>query len=613
MKGSEERDMMFARLFGIIALADSGTLFASTARLEDFVTVVDSLMALGDAKEWLAEAAGWGLLRVAEGLADSSVEWKAEALKVMTDKLYSNSTWTPEKIALTLSLSAKAPELDWKALVAPTFKHTPLLAPQNLSILGRVLKEGGVVSESETASTRAGTYKPQLHYVWDVILNTYFKGETPAAVAPFADFFRVVVDESLFANTSSPERKYWGFQVFERALPLVDSASVPLVFTPNFMRSWINNLSSSERYLHKAAVSAAKVVQDHVKASPAAGFTLLSQLVGKHGRPDFDRVTKTKTVESIMANLTPEGVSDYVAYLENVILGGDDKDASALEDRRTWALDQMIALTRNGAVPKTDEWVSRVLDFLLVHGFFIVRKADKKSKIQAVSFDSFDGANSQLHNIAKPPFSEATAATARARFASALVEVTAAVPPKDSGRTQGADTSGKLWLTHALETVTALEANKKNVEIVTDADEEIKQIRTQALDVLKTLANQKSEPARGAQILISFLVLQSYDEVEDALDLLEDAVGAARDLFKAKETKKEKKSKRKSDAAEAAAAEDAPPPVDALLDVLIALLDKNSADMRTLANLVFGMVSSEFTTSSIQHLIAVSRLTSGAS
>jgi DNA polymerase phi len=211
---------------------------------------------------------------------------------------------------------------------------------------------------------------------------------------------------------------------------------------------------------------------------------------------------------------------------------------------------------------------------------------------------------SQLHTVAKPPFSEITAAATRARFTAALVEVTATVPPKDSGRTQGADASGKLWLTHALETVAALEANKKNVEIVTDADDEIKRIRAEALVVLKTLTKQKSDAARGSQILVSFLVLQTYDEVEDALDLLEDAVGAVRDLFK--ETKKEKKSKRASAAAAAASPEDVPPPIDALLDVLIALLDKNSADMRALANLVFGMISSEFTTSSVQHLIAVS-------
>ena len=47
-------------------------------------------------------------------------------------------------------------------------------------------------------------------------------------------------------------------------------------------------------------------------------------------------------------------------------------------------------------------------------------------------------------------------------------------------------------------------------------------------------------------------------------------------------------------------------PIDELLDVLIALLDKGSSDLRNLANLIFGMISSAFTPSSVQHLVAVS-------
>jgi hypothetical protein len=60
-------------------------------------------------------------------------------------------------------------------------------------------------------------------------------------------------------------------------------------------------------------------------------------------------------------------------------------DAKAIEDRRQWALDQTLALCRNASVPKEDSWISSVLDFLLVHGFFVIRKLDKKSPIGAVS------------------------------------------------------------------------------------------------------------------------------------------------------------------------------------------------------------------------------------
>jgi DNA polymerase phi len=56
------------------------------------------------------------------------------------------------------------------------------------------------------------------------------------------------------------------------------------------------------------------------------------------------------------------------------------------------------------------------------------------------------------------------------------------------------------------------------------------------------------------------------------------------------------------------AEEDDAAPIDVLLDVLIALMDKGSNDLRVLANLVVGMVAPAFTSSSIQHLVAVSDL-----
>lgn len=52
---------------------------------------------------------------------------------------------------------------------------------------------------------------------------------------------------------SSPERKYWGFQIFQKALPRVSEDEMPMLFTKNFMRSWINHLSNKDRYLYKVA------------------------------------------------------------------------------------------------------------------------------------------------------------------------------------------------------------------------------------------------------------------------------------------------------------------------------------------------------------------------
>ncbi|KAK6907306.1 hypothetical protein I203_101296 [Kwoniella mangroviensis CBS 8507] len=594
MKGSEERDMMFARLFGLTSIIQSNSLYSKAATREDFERVVDELVKLGEAKAWMRESAWWTLVGAIQALLDSQVEWRDQALKDTVEKVFSGKAWNQEKVALVLLLENNVEDIDWKSYLAPTFKHTPLLNSHNLVTLGRVLKEASAEDDESVSASTSGNWKPQLHFVWNIILDHYFpKSDEKSGnngEAPFQDFFRVVVDESLFSNTASPQRRYWGFQVFERSLPLLPSESMPLIFTPNFMRCWINNLSSSDRYLHKAAQQIAKKVQEVTKANSQVGFTLLSQLVGKHGKQDFDKVTKTKTVETIMGSLNCRGVRDYVKYLEEIVVsGGENLDSARIDERRLWALDQILALCRNGSVPKDDEWISSIIDFLLVHGFFLIRKADKKSQITAI------------HTTPKPALSESTAAACRSRLSSCLVELTtASVSQRGSEETktvrqQGCDPSGKLWLRRALDTLALLEKDNKHVDITTEADEEIISLRKEALKTLSSLEKVKEDRkqvAEGSEILLAFFILQTYDEVEDALDLLENANSAIQQLFDLPLTAEKEEEGEEY------------PPIDSLLDVLIALLDKGSNDLRNLANLAFGMVSSEFTESSMDLLVA---------
>ncbi|WVQ74513.1 hypothetical protein IAR50_004114 [Cryptococcus sp. DSM 104548] len=586
MKGSDERDMMFARLFGMTAIVQSGALFTPAAKAEDFEGVVQQLVALGNAKAWMRESSWWTVVQMTQALVASQVAWKQDALKSVLASAFEEKSWTQEKVALVLVLEQSELDIDWKQYLAPTFKHTPLLDSHNLVTLGRVLKETTGDEEDGVSASTTGSWKPQLHFVWNIILDRYFPKSQPSnseTDAPFQDFFRVVVDESLFSNTASPQRRFWGFQVFERAFPILPETQMPLIFTPNFMRCWVNNLSSPDRYLHKAAQQIAKRVQEIIKENPKVGFTLLSQLVGKHGRPDFDKVTKTKTVESIMGNLNEEGARDFVDYLKDIILGTsqDNLDSTRLDERRLWALEQIQALCRNGNVPKEDTWIAPLLDFLIVHGFFIIRNVNKKSPISAVRI------------APKPPLSEVTAAACRAKFFACIVELTIAAVPRRSSedstvpRQQGCDVSGKLWIRRVVDTIAVLEKDKKHVEVITDADDEIREIRDQAFKNLALLADAKKdqqEVAKAFEILISFFILQTYDEVSDSIENVEEINTAVQNYL----------GKSSEDVAA----------VDILLDVLIGLLDKGSSDLRNLANLVFGMVSSELTKSSLEHLAA---------
>ena len=82
------------------------------------------------------------------------------------------------------------------------------------------------------------------------------------------------------------------------------------------MRTWINHLAKSDRYLHAAALNLAVSVQKCVEAYPSVGFSLVMQLLGPQGNRKFDRITKTRIVETLLAKMDKSGIREYVGFLK---------------------------------------------------------------------------------------------------------------------------------------------------------------------------------------------------------------------------------------------------------------------------------------------------------
>ncbi|KAJ3522547.1 hypothetical protein NM688_g8858 [Phlebia brevispora] len=153
MTGQEERDALFARLFGLTAVIQSGLLVRNTplstsassapaaSSLAGYREVITELVALGEKKSWLRESAWWTIGLAIDALDESEVSWKDEAFESTLETLFvDNKLWTPEKIALTLKLQKYRPARDWNVLMSPTFKHPHVLSTGNYSALSRILK-----------------------------------------------------------------------------------------------------------------------------------------------------------------------------------------------------------------------------------------------------------------------------------------------------------------------------------------------------------------------------------------------------------------------------------------------------------------------------------------
>ncbi|KAI0373319.1 hypothetical protein BV20DRAFT_963165 [Pilatotrama ljubarskyi] len=613
MTGQEERDVLFARLFGLTAVIQSGLLLRETtlpssstvaSDLASYKEVLAQLLALGEKKSWLRESAWWSIALAVDALTASDVSWKDEAVDATFAAAYSETkTWTPEKVALTLKLQPAYPSRDWKKLLAPTFKNPDLLSTGNLSTLARILKESDADEDQETDVPKSGSWKPQVHFVWDVLLDHVLpRGESARpAKGSFPEFFRIVVDESLFASTSSSERKYWGFQVFQKALPRVSADDMPMLFTKNFMRSWINHLSNSDRYLHKAARQVAADIQNVVKGNPRIGFSLILQLTGVNGSRQFDKLTKTKTVESILTSMDEEGIQSYIAYLLKQVddePSSETTDIQALNTRRAWVVEQLASLIRNGAIPKSDSWIQTILDWLAVHGLCIITKKSEKSAILA------------LRSVPTPVLSEELRKNCRDRLLGCLAELTAQTTlvkeENKATKAAGVASDGRFWVSRVLSTIEELEKDSKHVRPLSEVDEEEAELRQKAHQILarlKDVLEGQREAAKGVELLLSSILLHQYCADDDDTDseALENCIDGASRMFPA-ESKKGKKS-RKSMGEDKGKEKELPAPIDVLVDTVIGFLEKGTAYMRAVANQVFSLLSSQVQESTIDLIL----------
>ena len=146
--GQEERDILFARLFGITSIVQSGLLLRTTsigtsepskASLEGFKEIILELIILGEKKSWLRESSWWTIILALDALQDSNVDWKAEAIELTTQTIVEKS-WSSEKVALVLKLQELNPSYGWSSALQPMFKSGDLLSNGSMLSLARILK-----------------------------------------------------------------------------------------------------------------------------------------------------------------------------------------------------------------------------------------------------------------------------------------------------------------------------------------------------------------------------------------------------------------------------------------------------------------------------------------
>ena len=148
--------------------------------------------------------------------------------------------------------------------------------------------------------------------------------------------------DNLFATTSSHERKAWGFKLLSSMVGRVPDSALPALFSPNLMRTLINQSKKEDRYLHTAALAALSSIQAKVTQDLASALPIFVALTTKNGTIDFDKITKTKTLEEILLSANDEALKDIIRHLNALILRPETEEQSVADNRRQTIADLLL-------------------------------------------------------------------------------------------------------------------------------------------------------------------------------------------------------------------------------------------------------------------------------
>lgn len=629
LKGHEERAQNFGRLFGIQSLTNSQLIQQKSTTLEDFESVVILILELAKSKAWLRESCFFSLCLLVEKLPETSFDTDKAIEFTLKSVDEFKFTTTSEGVALYLLV----PQEKRHALPDLTngWKQNDPLAKGNLSLLTKALKEidtsqNNSINENtdetaknnenkdakdnkkETNKKQKGNWKARLHFVWTK-LALYFQSLSSATeqsehkskkhkskkskndsssesgFITLDEFWKAVIDEGFFSSSASNERKYWGFEVHSLFLQvLTSSEDVKALFSPNFMRSLVNQLSQKDRYLHKIAQKTVATINEVGTRRPELIPVLLtSLLLSKQGSPNFDQLTKTKTTQKLFSSIHIEEVPSIVNILISVLVNPGETEQKPSDARRQWALDHLLHLvkTHSHNKEKSSFWIDEILVILIREGYFVSKsssssKKDKKRK--------HDEASADLE--VNPPFSEKTVEQCQQRLTSII---TATVGVKRTDNTS--------WAYRALNTILKFE---KDLKLRTPFEGDLLKAKDKAVKTVEKVRKKRlSSPhadnpqLEAFELLFSLVLLQVYSTDSEAASVLDELQLCYNTIIGKSKVEEGADEHEEIDASQV------------LTEIILSFVSRQSNLLRKISETVWETFSSEITAESFQLLFDV--------
>lgn len=497
-------------------------------------------------------------------IKDLDVEYASLLVsKVVTFKLAN----TPEGVAIWLQATSLFPGM---TMPKGVWDHNDPLSSKERITLAKVLRDNSSAQSEDGSlqSDKSGSAQTTPSFAWQVVFARLYQRHKPNKVSPslhqkmkssdFEKFWIEAVDNGLFAASASTERKAMGLQVVTLGIITAPVSLLHCIFTPNVMRCIINQRAEPDRYLHEAARVPLQQICLRGKADQEAISVMIGGLLSEHGTIDFDRMTKTKTVDELLTRCRVESGGASLAVLANLVINPNADEPSQAESRRRMLADMMLHMARK-AQPEGK-------DSLQVSTNDATKNAPWVGLFVTLCDFAYGGPSagreSPPQELPSPPLSDATQEVFKARLMSSLNHVLSTrldeeflVPDTVVESAASADARSSTGL--------RTKADKQVLKVVSAAEARLKELHQ-----LEKKDNTKAA-MRAFKALYSLSILQAYNGEPDIIPVLEDLDMAYKSYQKS---------------ADASVM---------LVEILLSFISKPSSVYRKLAQQIFGAFTSQ--------------------
>jgi len=603
MKGQEERDAHFGRVFGCMALVRSGRMVPIAAGGDDAShrgaavrAVAAMLLETAEKKSFCSEIAAELLLQLARGLSLAQFdELLLPQLLPMLSQPDLAADWLSLAVALRKHFGLTQAE---RGTQCALWNASSPLADSNLSLM-----ENGLAT-----STIA---HPRVHSLWKCLVLELQDdsggvaageggGEGEARPLNSARLRALWATVEATLLPSSTERKFLAFQLFEQLLPLISPEQVRIVVTAGFKRVLLNNLKDRGNHLHSAAKSTLQAMQRMTKAaSQEMRVAVLTQIMAIE--PNFDAIARVKYLSSLVNSLDQAGIGAYVGYLRGFFESASI-EGSNTERSQVWALDHIYSMARQPKFLDGEEGDGQrcsILLFLAAYGFMRPEGSGKDATLAASA--GVDVLVSVSDKVRK---------TAAIRFYSLLHDFSSRTGDHTGADFEGIASDGRFWAERACDFVdSVLGSAKSGVALLVELGEDAVGANKQAAALDKRI-NKQLKKTPGDHHLLAFkylgfqLRLQMLQEdaqeavTENLLELVDCHEHLQLDSAKAPKGGGEGMAKGKP-------AESSAEGISVLVDMMLGMLSRDSLLLRDVVKAVFKAFCSRMTIESLGLLVDV--------